>query len=427
MENYTDFITILYVEDEKEVQEGYSRTLQRVSKELFTADDGALGLDLYKKYMPDIVISDIKMPNMDGLDMVKAIKEINEKAKIIFTTAHSESNYLLDAINLHVDGYIIKPIQKNTLVSMIQKMAKTIMLERENTKQKEILQHIIDSENSISMITDKSDITFANKSFLNLFNTPTLEEFKKKFPTIIDIFSNKTNHIGREDIQQSINKHENLYDFIHHIKEEDRITTLQNGDGKDNSYYTSISKINEHNFLTIFTDITKLERDRENISKKVYTDQLTGVYNRNKFEEVFKYELKRSKRYTQPLSIAILDIDDFKKVNDTFGHLVGDEVLTAISKKIQKNIRETDLFARWGGEEFVILFNNTDLQSAIKTTEKFKDILQDIKHKTAKTVTASFGVTQLKADDSIKSMLKRADEALYMAKGSGKNIVKFIK
>ena len=427
MKTYTEQITILYVEDEKEVREGYGRTLKRISEKLFMAEDGAIGLELYKKHLPDIIISDIRMPNMDGLDMVKAIKKINHKAKIIFTTAHNESNYLLDAINLHVDGYIIKPIQKNSLISLIQKMAKSIILEKENIQQKEILQHIIDSENSISMITNKSKITFANKSFLNLFNTSTLKNFKEKYPLLTDIFSDDNHYIGQQTIQNSINSGENLYDFIQHIDEADRITTLKSGNGKNKSYYTSISKINNNNFLTIFTDITKLEQDRKNISKKAYTDQLTKVNNRNKFEEIFEYESKRSKRYNYPLSLAILDIDDFKKVNDIFGHLIGDEVLVMLAQIINQNIRETDFFARWGGEEFVILFNNTKLKNAIKTAEKFRNMIENIKHKIAGTTTVSFGVTQLKKEDTLNSILKRADQALYYAKNSGKNSVNFIK
>jgi len=98
MHEYAKKITILYVEDEDDVREGYSRALKRISSELYTANNGVLGLELFKKYQPDIIVSDIKMPQMNGLDMVRAIKEIASDVKVIFTTAHSESAYLLEAI-----------------------------------------------------------------------------------------------------------------------------------------------------------------------------------------------------------------------------------------------------------------------------------------------------------------------------------------
>ncbi|MDA3907869.1 MAG: response regulator, partial [Sulfurimonas sp.] len=142
MDNYTKELSILYVEDEKDVRESYDRALQRVSKNLFTADEGIEGLKLYKQHKPDIIISDIKMPNMDGLEMVKAIKDIDENANIIFTTAHSESAYLLEAIDLHVEGYLLKPVQKKSLLKIVQKLSRTIMLEKENKEQRDILQYI---------------------------------------------------------------------------------------------------------------------------------------------------------------------------------------------------------------------------------------------------------------------------------------------
>lgn len=106
MTNYMQEVIILYVEDEDDVRDGYARALQRISKHLYTANNGLEGLELYKKVKPDIIISDIKMPKMNGLEMTKAIREIDENANVIFTTAHSESAYLLEAIELHAEGYL---------------------------------------------------------------------------------------------------------------------------------------------------------------------------------------------------------------------------------------------------------------------------------------------------------------------------------
>jgi len=426
MDRYSKEISILYVEDEKDVREGYTRALQRVSKNVFIAEDGLEGLKLYKKHKPEIIISDIKMPKMDGIEMAKAIKKIDENADIIFTTAHSESAYLLEAIDLRAEGYLLKPVGKKTLIRMVQKLSRSIMLEKENKEQRDILQHIIDSDNSITIITNTTDISFANKSFFNFFGTPTKEAFKEKFPLLLDIFSNDKDLINKKNIIESMHNNIDLYQFISNIDESQRVTMLKNKDNEEKSFFINVSKINATNYLINFTDITKLTQEKEATELKVYTDSLTGVNNRAKFEEVFEYELKQSNRYNRPLSLAILDIDKFKDFNDKYGHLIGDEILIMLAKNIQKNARESDLFARWGGEEFVLLFSNTNLQDAISSSEHFREMIEKLEHKSAGSVTVSFGVTEYKDKDTMDTMFKRADDALYKAKSSGRNCVKSV-
>ena len=134
-------------------------------------------------------------------------------------------------------------------------------------------------------------------------------------------------------------------------------------------------------------------------------------------------ELKRVGRYKNNLSIAILDIDHFKNFNDTYGHLIGDEVLIMLAKNINNIIRDTDTFARWGGEEFVILFPNTDINEAKIICEKLKDRVSKLKHEEAGNITVSFGVTQYKQNDTLETIFKRCDDALYDSKANGRNQV----
>ncbi|MEA3512085.1 MAG: response regulator [Campylobacterota bacterium] len=126
--------TILYVEDEAGIREQLSKFLNYFAKELFVAKDGQEGLELFKKHKPDIVVSDIKMPNMNGIEMALAIKEINPKQHIIFTTAHSESGFFMEAIDMQVDGYILKPINLEKLEYKIEVISEQINLKRENEK-----------------------------------------------------------------------------------------------------------------------------------------------------------------------------------------------------------------------------------------------------------------------------------------------------
>lgn len=156
------------------------------------------------------------------------------------------------------------------------------------------------------------------------------------------------------------------------------------------------------------------------------TDPLTSIFNRRKFEEMLQYEIERNLRYEMNLAIIMCDLDHFKKINDKCGHDAGDKTLKQFSKQVSKNIRDVDIFARWGGEEFVILMPNANVNIANSVAEKLRNLTEiteitDIKCTAG--LTASFGVTGFKASDTIDTFVKRADTALYRAKESGRNRV----
>jgi len=113
--SYSKISTILYVEDEEGVRKGYEKALKRHAKEFYVASNGREGLELFIRYQPDIVITDINMPKMNGIEMSKAIKKINPDQEIIITTAHSETGYFMEAIDLQINSYLLKPIDKNVL------------------------------------------------------------------------------------------------------------------------------------------------------------------------------------------------------------------------------------------------------------------------------------------------------------------------
>lgn len=168
----------------------------------------------------------------------------------------------------------------------------------------------------------------------------------------------------------------------------------------------------------------ELYKQREKfLSNMAYKDNLTQVYNRNKFNQILKAELIRDERYHRKFSIALVDIDHFKRFNDTFGHLIGDEVLVLLANCLKQNVRETDTYARWGGEEFVLLFPETDSQGAFQAAQQIRKAIEKLCHEVAGGITASFGVTQYVEGDSIDTMFKRCDDALYEAKEAGRNRV----
>ena len=156
------------------------------------------------------------------------------------------------------------------------------------------------------------------------------------------------------------------------------------------------------------------------------TDELTGICNRRHFINHAKIEISRSARFRHHTSLIIFDIDHFKDINDTYGHLEGDKALIHIAEVIKKEIRDIDIFGRFGGEEFVILLPQTELDAALKLAWRLCTALSEntlIIGNKRKTITASFGVSGkiITEQSDLEKLLKESDEALYRAKNSGRN------
>lgn len=173
--------------------------------------------------------------------------------------------------------------------------------------------------------------------------------------------------------------------------------------------------------------ITRKRREAEGrareMARRADTDALTGVLNRMGFNEAMAREIGRARRYQQPLSVSIVDIDHFKRVNDEFGHPVGDQVLVRTAKLLSSCVRDSDRVARWGGEEFAVIAPMTGGEGAEKLAEKLRAIMASTHLGPREPVTASFGVAELGPDDTVETLLQRADAALYRAKQAGRNQV----
>jgi diguanylate cyclase (GGDEF)-like protein/PAS domain S-box-containing protein len=179
--------------------------------------------------------------------------------------------------------------------------------------------------------------------------------------------------------------------------------------------------------ITVSDDITERKHLEEQLKQLATTDPLTGCYNRRHFFELGERELQRSRRYGRPLSALMLDIDHFKKINDTYGHPVGDKVLIAMTETCLSTLRKSDIFGRIGGEEFAILFVEADLENAVNLAERIRNAVSEITIPTetaSVSFTVSIGVSEREQDDvSLAEILKRADDALYRAKNTGRNRV----
>ena len=173
-------------------------------------------------------------------------------------------------------------------------------------------------------------------------------------------------------------------------------------------------------------DITESHLYEERLKQLSITDPLTKIFNRLKLDETLKTEIRRVQRFGQSLSVILLDIDLFKRINDSFGHETGDSVLIELSKILQANIRETDTLGRWGGEEFLVICPQTDASGTITLAEKLRSAIRDHNFSVGEPITASFGVSTYSYEDTQGGLITRADKALYLAKANGRNTVEVV-
>ncbi len=180
--------------------------------------------------------------------------------------------------------------------------------------------------------------------------------------------------------------------------------------------------------------VDSLRLELEKTKAKSMTDGLTGVYNRQAFDETLMEMIERSRVMNSDFSLLMLDLDDFKKINDTHGHPVGDRVLVAFCQKCRNSIRGDDVLARYGGEEFAIILPGASLKNSLKKGRQICDAISSARYATSNNqndgylaVTVSIGVTLFKKEDTAETIISRADKALYKAKRSGKNCVVAIK
>lgn len=188
--------------------------------------------------------------------------------------------------------------------------------------------------------------------------------------------------------------------------------------------YMQLAPLIKYEYNLMHSMLGLVGEGEQGLLKLATTDPLTGIGNRRLFKEIFQAHQSLGERYEVNLFLLMFDIDDFKKINDTFGHNVGDSVLKQLVKLVNNSIRKSDVFVRWGGEEFAILLRYSDPARVIDIAEQIRKQIDSDIFETNNHVTCSFGLTPVKAHESIEEAISRADLALYRAKTEGKNTVR---
>ena len=271
------------------------------------------------------------------------------------------------------------------------------------------------------MILDPNHFTECNKATLDIFGCTSSEEFMEIHPAN---FSPPVQPSGVDSytetdkrIKKAFEKGSLSFEWMHR---------RLNGEIFPAEIMLSKVEVGGRQILQALTrDITERKAMEEELKRLASTDPLTGADNRRSFLEKGEYELHSSKRYNHPFSFLMIDVDHFKKINDTFGHNAGDKVLKILVSQSINILRDTDLFGRVGGEEFAVILPETDVETAMEIGNRLQKELSEINVKYNESIikfTVSNGLTMLNKDtETLEKIMDRADSALYRAKRTGRN------
>ncbi|WP_304545898.1 GGDEF domain-containing protein [Sulfurimonas microaerophilic] len=271
------------------------------------------------------------------------------------------------------------------------------------------------------IVTNGEKILLSNKSFLEFLGLESLEELQTLCKCVCHLFIEYEDFFSLKDLKEG----ELWVDYIYKKKNGVKVSMVSSqGEGK--AFEVSVGKLEEYEkmYVVIFTDITSLESERKILEKLAYKDPLTDIYNRQIFNTMLTQAYSDKQRNGDKLSLIMLDIDHFKQVNDKYGHDMGDKVLIEFTKLINKHIRSSDIFARWGGEEFIILLPKADIDAAYRKAEELRLLVENFEDPYLPKITISLGVAEITDDDKERSCFKRADKALYKAKETRNKVVK---
>ena len=282
------------------------------------------------------------------------------------------------------------------------------------------LKTILDSQDNMIIITDGTHMIDANAKVLAFFGFSSFIQFIKRHHCICDFFLRHKDyfHLGRVPKQQQ------WIEYIEKLPPQKRVVTMIGIDMEAKAFQINISKYGENGSSVItLHDVTDMLIQQKILQYKAMHDRLTDIYNRQKIDEVLDKICGYSCRRKEEIGVIMFDIDHFKRVNDKFGHDTGDEVLKKVAQLIKRNIREEDIFGRWGGEEFIVILRHTSIENTHKKAEMLRKAIEQMHHENIPAVTASFGVTKVTRNDTPQALMKRVDLALYKAKSEGRNRV----
>jgi diguanylate cyclase (GGDEF)-like protein len=317
-----------------------------------------------------------------------------------------------------IDTHKLEYQEFDELATSVNEMVEYIEASHEEVLfHRSYLQAVLESQKNIILVIEDETMVSVNKAFLDFFKVNSIKAFYNEEEKLCAMFIDEEGYMGCE-VEGVMWK-----DYIIAHPEQLHKVKLRY-DGQEYIFSVEAAEILQSEQIVVsLSNITEIENERRLFEKAASTDVLTGIANRLKFNSILEQQIALAKRYKDPFAVIIFDVDDFKKVNDTYGHKIGDDVLIALSKEVTKNIRESDTFARWGGEEFVLVLPQTGEKEAYMLAEKIRKKIAALTFSMPFQITCSFGVGEYKGQENSDMYMQEVDWLLYKAKHSGKDRV----
>jgi len=342
----------------------------------------------------------------------------NQIIKIEFKYNHK----LKGEIKSEISGFKIESLGKTNYVWIINDITeKSRILDKLKVTNLE-LQGILDnSVVGIIVLEGPRIVKSVNKFFAETLGYNSTEELIGKSVSEFHLSEEKFIEFGKEYYQSLVSHNTIAVDYQFKKRDGSIIWVAISGRAIDNNIPPDLNK----GVVWTCVDITKRVENEKILEYMAKTDELTEIFNRRHFLELGQKEINVSKRTNMALTMFMMDIDDFKIINDKYGHAMGDKIIKEFAISCKKILRKTDIFARIGGDEFAILFPNTDMNNAINLSKRLINEIKLLDKKNEFSVSVSIGIVECDDFDNIESLLKKADGKLYCAKNKGKNCVEY--
>ncbi len=391
---------ILVVDDDPNLRKTLADILRIKGYETVVAANGAEAAAAAQHAAFSLALIDLMLPDMPGLEVMQRIKTTSPLTEVIILTGHASMDTAIGATSQGAFSYLLKPYHIDELLLTIRHAVERKQAQEDIVRLASFPRLL---PNPVIEIEPGGQLTYLNPAAERLF--PDLAAMGLSHPLLR----------GVAEMAAALRENK---------REEESVREVTLGEA---TYELHVSFVHEADLIRIYVlVVTQRKRAEAEIHLLATTDSLTGIANRREFLRILESEVDRVKRYGVPLSLVMYDLDDFKRVNDTFGHNVGDQLLQAVTNLVQENIRTTDTMARWGGEEFMVLMPQSDMQAAKDAAEKLRCAIAVHRFEQVSELTASFGVTAFQSSDDLNALLKRVDDALYRAKERGRNRIEVL-
>ena len=408
-------LTLLYVEDDISTRNTLSEVFKLKVKNVLVAEDGVEALEIFNKNKIHFVISDYQMPNMNGNELCKKIKQIDQSVVFVLLTAFNHTNLLIDSIEVGVDKFLQKPINSKQLFLIIDNIYAKILDQFRLEKSTVCLQEAeriallsywdVNLNNNIIHFSDEAKELFSIENenrvdYKELSQRVKIEDQEK----FIDIFQYRIFKDENIDEIVSIRNKENRFIYIHVVAKK---------------WKSSVCGSNH--IIGLFQDVSHFETQKLRLLKESQCDPMLGISNKKYLIVELESLIQSSKRYGHNIGVIFFDIDDFKTINSDYGHLVADDILLELATLIKSDIRQSDEFGRWGGDEFVIITGYSSEKSTIEFAKKIQKKIQSNKWASNINLKISMGLSFYEFNDDAYKLINRADKKMYKAKSTGKN------